>query len=53
VDGLAALARLVRDAVPAEWAEELAVERERPTDVRDHEVDVVDPGRAHAASLAS
>ena len=47
-DRLAALALDLRDAVVAERAEQVAVERQAALDRGDDEVDVVDARRAHA-----
>src|SRR5215211_5348070 len=49
-DRLAALTLHLREPVPAEGPEEVAVEGEAALDRGDHEVDVVDAGRAHVAS---
>src|SRR5215210_3649413 len=51
-DRLASLALHLADSMPAEWTEEVAVERQAALDRRNDQVDVVDPGGTHVTSAA-
>ena len=51
MDRLALLAGRRGDAVPAEWIEELPIEVERPLDVGHDEIDMVNTGGTHRATV--